>query len=169
MNSSLIKVNYQSLIFEFRGHKVMVDVDLAALYETETKNLKRQVTRNIERFPLDFMFSLTKEEKDQLVTNCDRLSNLKHSSVNPMVFTEQGVAMLSSVLRSPKAIKINIEIMRAFAKYRQILIENDSLKKEIKNLDEKLNKAFKYLLDRMDEMGRKNSKRKPIGYKIYKK
>jgi len=74
------------------------------------------------------MFQLAKEEKEQLVTNCDRLSNLKHSSVNPMVFTEQGVAMLSSVLRSKKAIAINIEIMRAFAKYRAMLIENQDLK-----------------------------------------
>lgn len=162
----LIKADYKSLIFPFRGHKVMVDIDLSALYETASKVLKQQVKRNIERFPEDFMFVLTKEEKEQLVANCDRLSNLKHSSVNPMVFTEQGVAMLSSVLRSPKAIKINIEIMRAFAQYRQILMENDSLKKEIKDLDNKLNKAFKYLLDRMDEMGRTNSERKPIGYKI---
>ncbi len=166
MNSTLIKVKYQSLIFEFRGQKVMIDVDLAALYETETKALKQQVKRNIERFPVDFMFSLTKEEKVQLVANCDRLSNLKHSSVNPMAFTEQGVAMLSSVLRSPKAIKMNIEIMRAFAQYRQLLIENDSLRKEVKNLDEKLNKAFQFLMNRMDEMSKSNAERKPIGYKI---
>ena len=96
MERTLVKADYQSLIFEFRGYKVMVDADLAALYETETKVLKQQVKRNIDRFPDDFMFQLTSKEKEQLVTNCDRLSNLKHSSVNPLVFTEQGVAMLSS-------------------------------------------------------------------------
>jgi len=98
------------------------------------------------------MFQLAKEEKEQLVTNCDRLSNLKHSSVNPMVFTEQGVAMLSSVLRSKKAIAINIEIMRAFAKYRAMLIENQDLKLELKALDDKINKVFKFLLDKIDAL-----------------
>ena len=104
----MIRGSYESLIFEFRGYKVMVDIDLASLYETETKVLKQQVKRNIIRFPPDFMFELTKEEAIQLVTNCDRLSSLKHSNVNPMVFTKQGVAMLSSVLRSNKAIKLDI-------------------------------------------------------------
>ena len=132
MGTTLIQAEYQSLIFEIRGYKVMIDTDLAALYETETKVLKQQVKRNNDRFPKDFMFQLTKEEKTQLVTNCDRLSNLKHSSVLPMAFTEQGVAMLSSVLRSKKAIKINIEIMRAFAVYRAMLIEDKSLRNSLK-------------------------------------
>jgi len=75
----MIRRSYESLIFEFRGYKVMVDSDLAALYETETKNLKQQVKRNINRFPQDLMFELTKEETNQLITNCDRLSSIKHS------------------------------------------------------------------------------------------
>jgi len=83
------------LIFFFRGRKVMIDYDLAILYNVPTKRLKEQVKRNIQRFPDDFMFALTKDEKDQLVANCDRLQTLKHSSILPMVFTEQGVAMLS--------------------------------------------------------------------------
>ena len=152
MPQILMQEDYQSLILEVRGFKVMIDADLAALYETETKVLKQQVKRNIERFPKDFMFQLTKEEKSQLVTNCDRLSNLKHSSVLPMAFTEQGVAMLSSVLRSKKAIKINIEIMRAFAVYRAMLIEDKSLRIEIKALDEKINKVVRYMLDRIDAL-----------------
>ena len=94
MDKKLIKADYQTLIFQFRGYKVMVDTDLANLYETETKVLKQQVKRNIERFPQDFMFLLTQEEKYQLVTNCDRLQNLKHSGVLPMVITEQGIAIL---------------------------------------------------------------------------
>ncbi len=161
-----MQADYQSLILGMRGFKVMIDADLADLYETETKVLKQQVKRNIERFPKDFMFQLTKEEKAQLVTNCDRLSKLKHSSVLPMVFTEQGVAMLSSVLRSKKAIKINIEIMRAFAIYRAMLMEDKSLHKEIKVLDEKINEVFRFLLEKIDALHQKKaSSRKKIGYK----
>ena len=169
MQDELIKGDYQSLIFELRGYYVMIDTDLAILYETETKVLKQQVKRNIDRFPEDFMFQLTKEEKEQLVTNCDRLQNLKHSSVNPLVFTEQGVAMLSSVLRSKKAISINIEIMRTFAKYRAMLIEHEDLRSEIRAIDERLNNVFQFLLDRIDELHQKKSGEMPrkIGYKSY--
>ncbi len=157
--------NFENLIFEFRGIKVMIDIDLAALYETETKKLKQQVKRNADRFPEDFMFELTKEEKEQLIATAPRLENLKYSPVNPMVFTEQGVAMLSSVLTTPKAVQMNIEIMRAFARYRAILLENHELKKEIKLLDNKLNQAFKYLLDKIDALTPQYKDRKPIGYK----
>jgi len=92
---NLIKPEYETLIFQFRGLKVMIDADLADLYDVPTKALKQQVKRNIGRFPDDFMFELTKNEKDELVTICDRLAILKHSSVNPLAFTEQGVSMLS--------------------------------------------------------------------------
>jgi len=167
MEKQIIKGNYQSLIFEFRGYKVMIDVDLAILYGVPTGTLKQQIKRNSQRFPIDFMFELTKEEKELLVKNFERFKNLKFTKNNPLVFTEQGVAMLSSVLRSEKAIKINIEIMRAFAKYRALLRENDELRKEIKGLDQKLNQAFKYLLDRIDELHqKKNEPRKQIGFKI---
>ena len=169
MKDKLIKANYQSLIFEFRGYKVMIDTDLATLYETETKALKQQVKRNIERFPEDFMFILTKTEKDQLVTLCDRLLNLKHSSVLPMVFTEQGVAMLSSVLRSPKAITINIEIMRAFSRYRAMLKDNDELRIKIHALDKKIDRVFRFLLEKIDALHQVSLKKKhnKVGYKNY--
>jgi predicted transcriptional regulator len=167
MIDKLIRKDYKSLIFEFRGYKVMVDFDLSKLYGVETKRLKEQVKRNINRFPRDFMFELTLEEKEQLIAICERLAILKHSSVCPIVFTEQGVAMLSSVLRSERAIIINIEIMRAFSNYRALLYENDELRKEIKNLDKKLNEAFRYLLDRIDELHQKKNERKPIGYRNY--
>jgi hypothetical protein len=168
--NSLIKPEYETMIFQFRGFKVMIDSDLAVLYGVPTKALKQQVKRNIERFPEDFMFELTKIEKKELVTNCDRLSLLKHSSTNPIVFTEQGVAMLSSVLHSERAIKINIEIMRAFARYRALLRENEELKKEILKLDAKLNHAFKFLLDKLDALHQEaNEPRKPIGFKTDKK
>jgi hypothetical protein len=161
----LLRPEYETLIFQFRGYKIMVDYDLSKLYGVSTKVLKQQVKRNNGRFPADFMFELNNSERDELVENCERLAVLKHSSINPMVFTEQGVAMLSSVLHSDKAIKINIEIMRAFARYRALLKENEELKKEILKLDAKLNQAFKFLLDRLDSLHQKsNVPRKVIGY-----
>jgi hypothetical protein len=169
MKNTLIKPEYETLIFFFRGKKVMIDADLALLYDVPTKALKQQVSRNTGRFPEDFMFELNKTEKNELVTNCDRLSGLKHSSVNPMAFTEQGVAMLSSVLKSEKAIQINIEIMRTFAKYRAWLVEHEELKNEIKLLDHKLNEAFKYLLEKLDALHQqKNEPRISIGFKTKK-
>ena len=168
--NNLIKPQYETLIFQFRGYKVMIDTDLASLYEISTKVLKQQVKRNIDRFPEDFMFELTNDEKIELVTNCDRLANLKHSSVNPLVFTEQGVAMLSSVLKSDKAIKINIEIMRTFAKYRAFLNEHSELKKEINALDNKVNQMFDFLLKKLDALHqKKNEPMEPVGYKTGKK
>ncbi|MCF8452474.1 MAG: ORF6N domain-containing protein [Pedobacter sp.] len=166
MNDILQTRQFENLIFELRGFKVMIDTDLAALYETETKRLKEQVKRNKDRFPDDFMFELTLEEKEQLVANCDRLNNLKHSSINPMAFTEQGVAMLSSVLRSPKAVKINIEIMRAFVYYRQILLQNQDLYKKVKGLDDKINHVYRFLLNKIEIS--KNSI-EPVGYKLKSK
>ena len=106
-------------ILLIRGHKVMVDADLAALYGVPTKVLNQAVTRNERRFPPDFMFRMTESEKGELVTNCDRLQRLKHSTTLPRVFTEQGVAMLSSVLNTDRAVQVNIEIMRAFVRLRQ--------------------------------------------------
>ena len=100
MENILTIDDFATLVFEFRGKRVMLDTDLAALYETETKKLKQQVKRNLERFPTDFMFELSRDEKRMLITSQSRLIRLKYSSVNPIVFTEQGVAMLSSVLTS---------------------------------------------------------------------
>ncbi|PXV68744.1 ORF6N domain-containing protein [Dysgonomonas alginatilytica] len=125
----------QNKIFEVRGLRVMVDFHLAELYDVKTKVLKQAVKRNVLRFPSDFMFELTDNEWSELVTNCDRLpKTLKHSSVNPMVFTESGVAMLSSVLRSEIAIEVNISIMRAFVATRKYLADYSSISKEIENL-----------------------------------
>lgn len=166
MGTQIIKSDYEKLIFTFRAKKVMVDSDLAVLYEVQTKRLKEQVKRNISRFPGDFMFELNEIETLELVANCDRLQSLKHSSVHPMVFTEQGVSMLSSVLRSEKAIQINIEIMRAFARYRAIFAETNELKNKVDALDEKFTQAFNYLLKRLDELHFKQSQpRRRIGFK----
>jgi hypothetical protein len=155
MNTNLIRSDYETMIFTFRVKKVMVDSDLALLYNVPAKALKQQVKRNQTRFPEDFMFGLSRHEKDELITNCDRLSFLKHSSVNPLVFTEQGVSMLSSVLRSEQAIQINIEIMRAFARYRSLISEPVELKNELQSMDDKFTRAFNYLINRLDELHEK--------------
>ena len=166
MTQELIKSDYEAMIFTIRGRKVMVDADLALLYDVPTKRLKEQLKRNSSRFPEDFMFELNTIEKNELVANCDRLNSLKHSSVNPLVFTEQGVAMLSSVLHSEKAIRINIEIMRAFARYRAFLLENKELKSELHALDKKFTQAFNLLLKRLDELHQKKSlPRTRIGFR----
>lgn len=165
METGLTTQRLERLIFEFRGEKVMVDADLAALYGTETKKLKQQVKRNKDRFPKDFMFELTGEEKDMLIGSGQRLEKLKHASIKPAVFTEQGVAMLSSVLKTKRAVQMNIEIMRAFARYRSLLMETAGLRKEMKALDAKLDGAFKFLLDRIDALSHKEASRKPLGFR----
>ena len=113
----------------------MVDRDLAELYGVETKALNQAVKRNIERFPERFRFQLTKEEKDELVTNCDRFKMLKHSSVCPFVFTEQGVAMLSSILRSSTAVSVSIQIMDAFVSMRRFLVNNAQIFKRLETIE----------------------------------
>ena len=171
MKESIIKPGYQSLIYEFRGLKVMLDYDLAALYGIETKRLKQQVRRNSDRFPPDFMFELNKEEFESLRSQFVS-SERGGTRYAPMAFTEHGVAMLSSVINSDKAIKINIEIMRAFSRYRALLTENKDLKSEIQALDDKINKVFKFLLEKIDALHQKEidkPKRKQIGFKSYDK
>jgi hypothetical protein len=166
MKNSLIKADYQSLIYEFRGYKVMLDLDLAALYGVETKRLKEQVRRNISRFPSDFMFELSKDEFESLRSQI-ATSNRGGTRYVPMVFTEQGVAMLSSVINSEKAIQVNIEIMRAFAQYRALLMDSKDFRSELRALDDKINQIFKFLLEKLDALSQKQidlPKRK-IGYK----
>lgn len=106
-------------IFTFQDKQVMLDRDLATLFQVETKVLNQAVKRNFDRFPESFCFQLSNEQKEQLVTNCDRFKSLKHATYNPYAFTEQGVAMLSAVLRSDVAIKVSIQIINAFVQMRQ--------------------------------------------------
>ena len=134
-------------IFVIRGQKVMIDRDLANLYEVPTKRLNEQVRRNIKRFPEDFMFRLTKKENNELVANCDRFKTLKHATVNPYAFTEQGVAMLSGVLHSKMAIQVNIQIMRTFAKMRQMMLSYKELKEKIEKMESKYDKQFRVVFD----------------------
>ena len=123
------------LILTLRSQPVLVDADLAALYGVTTKALNQAVQRNIERFPKDFKFQLNQEEKDELVTNCDRFKRLKHSSTLPQAFTEQGVAMLSAVLRSETAVKTSISIMNAFVAMRQFIQTNNTLMQRMSSLE----------------------------------
>lgn len=138
----------QSKIHEIRGQKVMLDFDLAELYQVETKRLKEQVRRNVDRFPEDFMFILSNQEWKELVANCDQLpSTIKHSSALPFAFTQEGVAMLSGILRSGIAVQVNISIMRAFVKMRQLVLHTPTdrislVQEEIRQLKEYINDIF---------------------------
>ena len=125
-------------ILVLRGQQVMLDRDLAELYGVETKRLNEQVRRNLERFHEHFCFPLNETEKKELVANCDRFRTLKHSSFNPYVFTEQGVAMLSAVLRSETAVKVSIQIMNAFVAMRRFLLNNAKIFTEIDSIKEHL-------------------------------
>jgi len=138
MNKQIDEIQQiQNRIFNFQNVQVMIDRDLAELYQVETKVLNQAVKRNINRFPVSFRFQLNKEEKYQLVTNCDRFENLKHSSNNPFVFTEQGVAMLSAVLRSNVAVKISIKIMQAFIEMRKFISTNAGIFQRLENIENK--------------------------------
>ena len=133
--SDLIQI--QNLIYEIRGCKVMLDSDLAKLYGVETFNLNKAVKRNLSRFPKDFMFQLTKDEYNSLIFQSG-ISNSKRGGRRfmPYVFTEQGVAMLSSVLQSEQAISINIQIMRTFVQIKQFALENKELTKRFQELEQ---------------------------------
>ena len=136
-NSSQPLLPIEQRILTIRSKQVIIDRDLAVLYGVETKVLNQAVKRNIERFPEHFRFQLSNQEKDELVTNCDRFSTLKHSSVNPFAFTEQGVAMLSAVLKSDTAIHTSIRIIDAFVAMRNFLMNNASIFQRIERIEMK--------------------------------
>jgi hypothetical protein len=171
----------QKRIYEIRGQKVMLDFDLAELYETETKVLKQAVRRNLNRFPSDFMFELTRDEYNFLKSQIVTLESLRSQFVTsnkrggtrylPFAFTEQGVAMLASVLNSPKAIQVNISIVRAFVMLRQLALTYKELAEKIGKLERKYNKKFADVYDALDLLLQEKENtddwkgRKPIGYK----
>lgn len=161
-------------IYLIRNQKVMLDNDLALLYQVETRRLNEQVKRNNDRFPEDFMFQLTKEEFDILKSQF-ATSNWGGRRKLPYAFSEHGVLMLSSVLNSKRAIEVNIQIMRIFSKVRQTLIDNLSFKLEIEEIKKKINnhdKNIELVFSYLDELMEKHetpSPRKQIGYKLPKK
>ncbi len=161
----------QNKIFEIRGQRVMLDYNLAELYEVETRALKQAVKRNINRFPSDFMFELTKSEWQELITVCDNLSqNLKFSPATPFAFTEQGVAMLSSILRSSKAIEVNISIMRAFVVLRQYALGYAELNRKLEEFMIETNMQFSDIYQALTELAsqreREEKPRRRIGYNV---
>jgi len=133
----------ESKILEIRNTRVMIDADIAELYGVETKALNQQVKRNLSRFPSDFMFELTQDEKNKVVTNCDHLKNLKFSKTLPKAFTEQGVYMLATVINTQKAIDTTIAIMRVFTKMRLLALEHSDLRESIKLLKSQNSEKFK--------------------------
>lgn len=146
---TLSQQHIENRIFTIRGKQVMFDRDLAEMYQVEVKRLNEQVKRNIDRFPETFRFQLNSQEKDELVANCDRFESLKHSAVNPYAFTEQGVAMLSAVLRSDIAVKVSIQIMNAFVELRKLVgqetlqhLRLSSIENKLIEHDQKFNKLF---------------------------
>lgn len=156
-NRTQFKLDIKNKIFIFRDMQVMVDRDLAELYKVETKRLNEQVKRNIERFPEEYRFQLSKKEKDELVANCDRFESFKHSTTNPYVFTEQGVAMLSAVLHSKIAIDVSIKIINAFVEMRKFILNNAEVfhridKLELKQIEHitQSDKNFKILFDALE-------------------
>jgi phage regulator Rha-like protein len=141
-------------ILLIRGQKVMLDTDLAELYGVETKTLNRAVKRNLGRFPGDFMFQLTWEEAERLRYQIGTLKTGRgrHRKYRPYAFTEQGVAMLSSVLHSERAVRVNIEIMRAFVRLRRILATNADLARKLEELEKKYDAQFKVVFDAIREL-----------------
>ena len=186
----------QNKIYEVRNQKIMLDFDLAELYGSETKRLKEAVRRNLKRFPSDFMFELTKEEFESLRSQFATSNKRGGTRYMPFAFTEQGVAMLSSVLNSESAIEINISIMRAFVFVRQYLFSIDSAAKEIEELKQRMRileagsedtmaavndlsedtrkelddiyLALSQLADKQKQLN-KQAERKPIGFTHYPK
>lgn len=169
----------QDRIYDVQGQKIMLDFDLAGLYEVETRALKQAVRRNLDRFPADFMFQLTKAEWSELITKCDNLPpNVKFSPAAPYAFTEQGVAMLSSVLKSKKALQVNIAIMRVFVDVRRFMVQSGSVMEQLHELRERIGEhdvqlksiydAMENLLDKETDKAIEKEKwvnRKRIGYK----
>ena len=164
----------QNKIFEVRGCRVMLDYHLAELYQVETRALKQAVKRNIERFPSDFMFVLTQEEAN-LLLSIGVSQNVIPPAYNfgvamPMAFTEQGVAMLSSVLRSKVAIEVNISIMRAFVLMRQMAIGYEELSRRIEELEVSTDAQFNELYQALTQLlsqSKQQKERRPVGFVTY--
>jgi hypothetical protein len=164
--------NIASYIYLIRGEKVMIDLDLALLYGVEVRRLKEAVRRNIKRFPQDFLFELSRDEHQSLRSQFATLKRGQHSKYSPFAFTEQGVAMLSGILNSDRAIQVNIAIMRAFVQVRSFLESDKALSRKIEELekavsghDENIKLIFIAIKELMEEK-EKPAARTPVGFKI---
>ena len=174
MDEKMIKISIERIeqaIFLIRGQKVLLDADLAQLYGVETKILNKAVKRNLDRFPEDFMFQLTAEEAEnlrfQIGTSKKQRGGRRYL---PYAFTEQGVAMLSGVLNSPRAVKVNVEIMRAFVRLRQLMATHTDLARKLTALEQKYDKQFKVVFDAIRALMSPPAKpRKKIGFIVKEK
>jgi len=167
-NSSVPAELIEKAILLIRGQKVMLDRDLAKLYGVTTGNLNKAVNRNLDRFPDDFMFQLTPDEYNSLRFQFGILKKGQHSKYLPYAFTEQGVAMLSSVLRSKRAVQVNIEIMRAFVRLREMLASNVALARKLAALEKKYDEQFKVVFDAIRALmtPKADQSRKQIGFQL---
>jgi len=169
---SIMDARINRRILFVRGQKVMLDVDLADMYGVKTKRLNEQVKRNIHRFPFDFMFQLSDEEKQEVVAFCDHLSRIRFSTSNPYAFTGHGAIMLASVLNTPVAIQTSVLIVRAFVKLREILSTNLELAKKLTELEAKYDKQFKVVFQALRALMNNEdlkTERPIIGYRITQK
>jgi len=159
-------VQIESRILEIRGQKVMIDADLADIYGVPTKALNQAVKRNLERFPRDFMFQLTKIEKEEVVTNCDHLTKLKFSPVLPNVFTEHGAIMAANVLNSPRAVEVSAYVVRAFVRLREMIASNKDFSRKLDELEKKYNAQFNVVFDAIRSlMAQPEPHKRKIGFK----
>lgn len=161
----------EQTILLIRGQKVIIDADLARLYDVSTKRLNEQVRRNIERFPNDFMFELTAEEKAKVVANCDHLRNIKYSRQLPNAFTEHGAIMAANVLSSKRAVEASIYVVRAFVKLREQLVSHTELALKLDALEQRIathDEAICSLFDAMRKLMTppEPTKKHPIGFVV---
>jgi hypothetical protein len=152
MKTDPLALQAERRILLIRQHRVMLDYDLAALYGVETRALKQAVRRNLDRFPADFMFELADNEVGALVSQNVIPGRGQLGGARPMAFTEQGVAMLSSVLRSPRAVQVNIAVMRAFVRLREMLLTNAELARKLADLERKYDSQFKAVFDAIRQL-----------------
>ena len=166
--TSLIPVErIERAILLIRGEKVMLDIDLAAIYDVTTKRLNEQVKRNLNRFPPDFMFQLTAAEKAEVVANCDHLIRLRYSSHLPYAFTEHVALMLANVLNSERAAQTSVMVVRAFVRLRQMLASNAELARKLAALENKYDAQFKVVFDAIRQlMSPPEPKRREIGFHV---
>ena len=154
-------------IFIIRGQKVILDFHIAELYQVETKALKRAVKRNRERFPSDFLFELTQQEYTALRYQLGTLKRGEHSKYLPFAFTEQGIAMLSGVLGSPRAVQVNIAIMRSFVKLRQVLATHKDLIRKLEEMEKKYDAQFQIVFDAIRQILTPPEKpKREIGFRV---
>jgi phage regulator Rha-like protein len=150
---SLIPAGHiEKRILLIRGQKVMLDADLAQLYGVSTKRLKEQVRRNRDRFPDDFMFELTVDEKIEVVAFCDHLTNLKFSPYLPYAFTEHGALMLANIVNSKKAVQVSVQIVRTFVRLRELLASNAELARKLESLEKKYDRQFKVVFEAIGQL-----------------